>query len=372
MVRSNSLAGQLIRALAARPSVTTVSSPVSSKTQFEAAMAARPVRVVDVPTEQVRKQENQRSRGNPAVVYRTSEPTAEKADTLIEALPWILRLKGAVIVVRYSGSAMLDPELRKAFAADMVFLRHVGIKPVVVHGGGPQVAAMLQRLGIQSEFKGGLRVTTAETADVARMVLVGQVGREIVGLINQHGPYAVGVSGEDAQLLTAERRPATVDGAPVDIGQVGDVVQVNVSALTDLIDAGRIPVVSAVAPDVDGVLYNLSPDAAASALAIAVGARKLVMLTDVEGLYARYRDPGTLISRLTADELAELLPTLEAGLVPRMEACLRAVQGGVPAVHIVDSRIPHSILLEVFTAERFGTMVSGDPEMPRPSTVSRR
>ncbi|MEV4133711.1 acetylglutamate kinase [Dactylosporangium sp. NPDC049742] len=280
-----------------------------------------------------------------------------KANTLIEALPWLERFSGSTVVVKYGGNAMLDNELKRAFAADMVFLRHVGIKPVVVHGGGPQISAMLKRLGITSEFKGGLRVTTPETADVVRMVLVGQVGRELVGLINEHGPHAVGMSGEDAGLFTAVRRPAIVDGSPVDIGQVGDVEHVNVGAVADLIAAGRIPVVSTVAPDADGVLHNLNADTAAGALAIALKARKLVVLTDVEGLYARYPDPESLISQLTTDELTELLPTLESGMVPKMEACLRAVKGGVPAAHVVDGRVPHSLLLEVFTSEGFGTMV---------------
>jgi acetylglutamate kinase len=280
-----------------------------------------------------------------------------KANTLIEALPWLERFSGSTVVVKYGGNAMIDNELKRAFAADMVFLRHVGIKPVVVHGGGPQISAMLKRLGIASEFKGGLRVTTPETADVVRMVLVGQVGRELVGLINEHGPHAVGMSGEDAGLFTAVRRPAIVDGAPVDIGQVGDVERVNVSAVADLIAAGRIPVVSTVAPDADGVLHNLNADTAAGALAVALQARKLVVLTDVEGLYRNYPDPSSLISQLTADELTELLPTLEAGMVPKMEACLRAVKGGVPAAHVVDGRVPHSLLLEVFTSEGFGTMV---------------
>ncbi|MFC5007251.1 acetylglutamate kinase [Dactylosporangium cerinum] len=280
-----------------------------------------------------------------------------KANTLIEALPWLERFSGSTIVVKYGGNAMLDNELKRAFAADMVFLRHVGIKPVVVHGGGPQISAMLKRLGIASEFKGGLRVTTPETADVVRMVLVGQVGRELVGLINEHGPHAVGMSGEDAGLFTAVRRPAIIDGSPVDIGQVGDVEHVNIGAVADLIAAGRIPVVSTVAPDADGVLHNLNADTAAGALAIALKARKLVVLTDVEGLYARYPDPESLISQLTADQLADLLPTLESGMVPKMEACLRAVKGGVPAAHVVDGRVPHSLLLEVFTSEGFGTMV---------------
>ncbi|MFC5926699.1 acetylglutamate kinase [Micromonospora vulcania] len=280
-----------------------------------------------------------------------------KAEALIEALPWLTRFAGATVVVKYGGNAMINPELQRAFAADMVFLRYAGLKPVVVHGGGPQISAMLGRLGIASEFRGGLRVTTAEAMDVVRMVLVGQVGRELVGSINAHGPYAVGLSGEDARLFTAVRRPAYVDGLPVDVGQVGDVESVDVSAVTDLIAAGRIPVISTVAPDVDGVLHNLNADTAAAALAIALGARKLVVLTDVPGLYADWPDTGSLISEIVADDLAKLLPTLESGMVPKMEACLRAVRGGVPAAHVVDGRVAHSTLLEVFTSEGFGTMV---------------
>jgi acetylglutamate kinase len=280
-----------------------------------------------------------------------------KATTLIEALPWLTRFHGATIVIKYGGNAMIDAELQRAFAADMVFLRYAGIKPIVVHGGGPQISAMLKRLGIATEFRGGLRVTTPEAMDVVRMVLVGQVGRGLVNLINGYGPFAVGMSGEDAHLFTAVRRSAYVDGEPVDVGQVGDVAAVNTSAITDLIGAGRIPVVSTVAPDADGVLHNLNADTAAAALAVALDARKLVVLTDVEGLYADWPDAGSLITEITAAELAELLPTLDAGMVPKMEACLRAVKDGVPAAHVVDGRVPHSLLLEVFTEEGFGTMV---------------
>lgn len=280
-----------------------------------------------------------------------------KAATLIEALPWLARFHGTVVVVKYGGNAMVDPDLQRAFAADMVFLRYAGIKPVVVHGGGPQITAMLERLGVATEFRGGLRVTTPEAMGVVRMVLVGQVGRELVGLINGHGPFAVGLSGEDARLFTAVRRPAYVDGEPVDVGLVGDVAAVNASAVTDLIDAGRIPVISTVAPDADGVLHNLNADTAAAALAAALRARKLVILTDVPGVYADWPDPDSLVSQLTADELARLLPRLSAGMVPKMEACLRAVRDGVPAAHVVDGRVAHSTLLEVFTSEGFGTMV---------------
>jgi acetylglutamate kinase len=291
-----------------------------------------------------------------------------KATTLIEALPWLERFHGAVVVIKYGGNAMTgtgrgatagggQAELKRAFAADMVFLRYVGLKPVVVHGGGPQISAMLDRLGIASEFRGGLRVTSAEAMDVVRMVLVGQVGRELVGLVNEHGPFAVGMSGEDAGLFTAVRRPAYVDGSPVDVGQVGDVARVRPEAVADLIEAGRIPVISTVAPDADGVLHNLNADTAAGALAVALQARKLVVLTDVEGLYTDWPDRESLVSQIAVDDLDKLLPRLRSGMVPKMEACLRAVRGGVPAAHVVDGRVPHSILLEVFTSEGFGTMV---------------
>ena len=281
----------------------------------------------------------------------------EKAGILAEALPWMQRFHGRVVVVKYGGNAMIDEELKQAFARDMVFLRLAGILPVVVHGGGPQISAMLTRLGLPGEFRGGLRVTTPETIDVVRMVLVGQVGRELVGLINQHGPYAVGLSGEDAGLFTAEKRTALVGGEVVDIGLVGDVVEVSPDAVLDIVRAGRIPVVAGIAPDVDGQVYNITADSAAAALAAALDAAKLVVLTDVEGLYANYPDPESVISELTAADLEPMLPGLESGMAPKMEACLRAVRGGVGQAHVIDGRVPHSVLLEVFTTEGVGTMV---------------
>jgi acetylglutamate kinase len=282
---------------------------------------------------------------------------AEKAGVLAEALPWLQRFHDRIVVVKYGGNAMIDDELKQAFAQDMVFLRLAGIHPVVVHGGGPQITAMLDRLGLPAEFRGGLRVTTPETIDVVRMVLVGQVGRELVGLINQHGPYAVGLSGEDAGMFTAARRTALVDGEPVDIGLVGDVVSVNPEAVLDIVAAGRIPVVAGVAPDLDGTVYNINADSAAAALAAALDAAKLVVLTDVEGLFANYPDPESVISELTADQLEPMLPALASGMAPKMEACLRAVRGGVGQAHVIDGRLPHSVLLEVFTSEGVGTMV---------------
>jgi acetylglutamate kinase len=283
---------------------------------------------------------------------------AAKAGVLAEALPWLQRFQDAVVVVKYGGNAMIDDGLRRAFAEDMVFLRLAGIRPVVVHGGGPQITSMLTRLGMEGEFRGGLRVTTPETMDVVRMVLVGQVGRELVGLINTHGPYAVGLSGEDARLFTAARRTATVDGEQVDVGLVGDVVAVNPTAVLDLVAGGRIPVVSTVAPDVDGVVHNVNADTAAAALAEALGARKLVVLTDVEGLYTDWPDRTSLRSEIDDVALEALLPSLSSGMIPKMEACLRAVRGGVPRAHVIDGRVAHSVLLEVFTSAGVGTMVA--------------
>ncbi|MDA2986249.1 MAG: acetylglutamate kinase [Actinomycetota bacterium] len=287
---------------------------------------------------------------------------AHKAGVLADALPWLERWHGATVVIKYGGNAMTDDALKAGFAEDVLFLRLAGLRPVVVHGGGPQISAMLSKLGVESEFKGGLRVTPPEVMDVVGMVLVGQVQRELVRLINEHGPYAVGLSGEDAHLFTAERRGAQVDGATVDIGQVGDVVNVRPDFVLQLLDDGLIPVVSTVARGEDGTSYNVNADTAAAALATALHAQKLIVLTDVEGLYENWPDRDSLIAVIGMDRLRALLPTLESGMVPKMEACLRAVEGGVPRATVIDGRVPHSLLLEVFTDSGVGTMVL--PEEP--------
>ncbi len=282
-----------------------------------------------------------------------------KAATLIESLPWLKKFNDQIIVVKFGGNAMVSEELTRAFAEDMVYLRTVGIKPVVVHGGGPQITKMLERLGIESEFRGGYRVTSPEAMDVVRMVLTGQVSRDLVGHMNEHGPLAASISGEDAGLFVGERRGVEIDGEMVDLGLVGDVVAVDPEAVHALIDAGRIPVVSSIAPDKDtpGQSLNVNADAAAASLAVALGAAKLVILTDVAGLYSDWPNMDSLVSEIGADELRALLPSLESGMIPKMAACLEAVDGGVPKAAIIDGRNPHSILLEIFTQTGSGTEV---------------
>lgn len=288
----------------------------------------------------------------------------EKAAVLAEALPWLERFRGATVVVKYGGNAMTDEALKQSFAEDIVFLRLAGLRPVVVHGGGPQISAMLDQVGIASEFRGGLRVTTPEAMEVVRMVLTGQVQRDIVTLINAHGPFAVGLSGEDAHLFRAERRGVVIDGVDVDLGLVGDVVEVRPDFVTDLLDEGRIPVVSTVAPDAAGVAHNVNADTAAAALAVALGAEKLVVLTDVPGLYADWPSSTEVIAEIGVGALRQMLPTLESGMAPKMEACLRAVEGGVPRAHVIDGRVSHALLVEVFTDSGVGTMVLPDGSAP--------
>ena len=280
-----------------------------------------------------------------------------KAAVLAEALPWLERFHGATIVIKYGGNAMTEPPLMLDFAADVAFLRLAGLRPVVVHGGGPQISARLVELGVTSEFRAGLRVTTPEVMAVVSEVLTGFVQPEIVGLINAHTPRAVGLSGTDEHLFVAERRSAMIDGDRIDIGLVGDVVEVDPTYVVHLLDTGRIPVVSSVAPDAHGTLHNVNADTAAAALAIALRATKFVVLTDVEGLYAAWPDRDSLISRIDSASLRALLPELDSGMIPKMEACLRAVEGGVPRAHVIDGRVPHAVLLEVFTDQGVGTMV---------------
>ncbi len=291
-----------------------------------------------------------------------SEPISlvEKASILTETLPWLETYAGKIVVIKYGGNAMIDEDLKRAFAEDIVFMKRCGVHPVVVHGGGPQISAMLKRLNIASEFRGGLRVTTPEAMEVVRMVLSGQVGRDLVGLINSHSSLAVGMSGEDGGLFVAERRGAVVDGEEVDIGLVGDVVAVRTEAVEGLIASGWVPVVASIAPDRDGVVHNVNADTAAAALAVALRAERLVVLTDVEGLYRDWPHSTEVITELSASDLRSMMPTLESGMLPKMEACLRAVEGGLTRATVADGRVPHALLLEIFTNVGIGTMVTQD------------
>ncbi|WP_127819461.1 acetylglutamate kinase [Microbacterium sp. CPCC 204701] len=282
-----------------------------------------------------------------------------RAVTLIESLPWLKRFRDQIVVIKYGGNAMVSEELQDAFAADIAYLRYVGVKPVVVHGGGPQISSMLDRLAIPSEFKGGYRVTSTEAISVVRMVLTGQINPQLVSRINAHGPVATGLSGEDAGLFGGRRRGVVIEGIEHDLGRVGDVVQVAPQPVLDQLAAGRIPVVSSIAPDLDrpGHSLNVNADAAASALAVALGAAKLVVLTDVPGLYADWPNRDSLVSHLTSAELRAMMPTLESGMIPKMSACLEAVEGGVETAAIIDGRVPHSVLVEIFTSKGIGTEV---------------
>jgi acetylglutamate kinase len=292
-------------------------------------------------------------------VDNTPAEATVKAATLIEALPWLKKFHNQIIVVKFGGNAMVSEELQRAFAEDMVYLRYAGIRPVVVHGGGPQISAMLARLGIESEFRGGYRVTTPEAMEVVRMVLTGQINRDLVSHINAHGPLAAGLSGEDAGLFRGRRRGVVIDGEEVDLGLVGDVIGVDPEAVHAQLNAGRIPVISSIAPDVDvpGQSLNVNADAAAAALAASLNAAKLVILTDVAGLYSDWPNRDSLVSVIDVEALKTLLPDLESGMIPKMTACLDAVEGGVAKAAIIDGRVPHSILVEIFTGSGIGTEV---------------
>ena len=296
-------------------------------------------------------------------IVQRLQAAQDKAEVLVQALPWIREFAGQTIVVKYGGNAMVNDELKQAFVHDVMFFHHVGLRPVIVHGGGPQINSMLQRLGIASEFRGGLRVTTPEAMDVVRMVLTGQVQRELVSLINRDAPYAVGMSGEDAGLLKARKRKIVIDGEAVDLGQVGDVHEVNPQSIVELLDADRIPVISTIATDADGTgILNVNADTAAAAIAGSLGASKLLMLTDVEGLYLDWPNKDSLASQVSDTQVRELLPKLDAGMRPKMEAALYAIDAGVKAAHVIDGRMAHSMLLEIFTDAGVGTLVTKETE----------
>ncbi len=301
-----------------------------------------------------------------SLTYQLQAPEEARrfANTLVQALPWMKEHAGKIVVIKFGGNAMVDEELQEAFGEDIAFLRYAGLKPVVVHGGGPQITRMLDRLGIESEFKAGFRVTTPEAMSVVRMVLQGQVNPELVSLVNSHGPMAMGLSGEDAAIFTARKMKAVADGEEIDLGQVGEVITVDPSPVLDQLAAGRVPVISSIAPDSDQAnrSLNVNADLAASALAVALQAEKLVLLTDVPGLYADWPNRDSLISSIGVDELREMLGSLESGMIPKMQACLQAVEGGVETATVIDGRVPHSVLVELFTDRGIGTEVRGGDE----------
>ena len=281
-----------------------------------------------------------------------------KAETLIESLDWLRQFHDKVIVIKFGGNAMVDQELQRAFAQDVAYLRYVGIKPVVVHGGGPQITARLSELGIESIFRGGMRVTDEQSIPVIKDVLKNQIGGQLAELIQEAGASAKVLSGEDENLFKAVKVQAQLPEGPVDLGLVGEVRSVNPRAVLNAIENSVVPVISSIAPNSDGQLLNVNADLAAAALAVAVGAEKLMVLTDVQGLYSDWPNKDSLISSISTEELKELLPKLESGMIPKMQACLEAVEGGVPKAHIIDGRTPHSILLEVFTKSGVGTQVT--------------
>ena len=279
----------------------------------------------------------------------------ERAELLVEMLPYISRWRGKVVVIKFGGNAMVDTTLTDGFAADMVLLRQIGLAPVVVHGGGPQIGNLMARLGKTSEFRDGLRVTDAETLDIARMVLVGKVNRDIVGAINVHGPMAVGISGEDGRVITATARNP-------DLGFVGEVTDVNTDLLVRLLAEGLIPVISTIGADAKGQAYNINSDTVAGAVAEALEAEKVVYLTDVAGLLDDVDQPDSLIRRTTAGSLAARMASgkIVGGMIPKIEACISAVRNGVNSAHLLDGRVPHVVLVELFTDAGVGTMITDD------------
>jgi acetylglutamate kinase len=295
----------------------------------------------------------------PTTTTATGVPTAspvasaaEKAAVLAEALPYIREFSGSIVVIKYGGHAMATPALAELFAADVVLMRLVGLNPVVVHGGGPQITDLMRRLGKEPSFVDGRRVTDTETVDIVRMALVGKVNREIVAAINRHGPYAVGLSGEDAGLIQVEMRDPM-------LGFVGDVSAIDPTIVHRLVNEELIPVIATVGVDDQGQAYNVNADTVAGAVAEALDAEKLVYLTDVAGIYERWPDESSKLSRVHVDRLAELLASgaVREGMIPKIESCIHALQYGVRRAHVLDGRLPHVLLLEFFTREGIGTMV---------------
>ena len=280
-----------------------------------------------------------------------------KAETLIESLSWLQDFHGKVVVIKFGGNAMVDQELTRAFAQDMAYLRFVGIKPVVVHGGGPQISARLAELGMETEFRSGLRVTTPQVMQVVRDVLRNQISSNLASLVESAGAKAIVLSGEDSNLFRAETVTVDQAGDALDVGLVGEVTQVNPRVVLEALANGVVPIISTVAPDNQGQLLNVNADLAAASLAVALGAEKLLLLTDVAGLYSDWPNKDSLISEIRVAELTQLMLKLESGMIPKMQACLNALAGGVPRAHIIDGRAPHSILLEIFTSSGVGTLV---------------
>jgi acetylglutamate kinase len=288
----------------------------------------------------------------------------EKASILVEALPYIKKFYGRTVVIKYGGNAMINCELKQAVLTDIVLMKYVGMHPVIVHGGGPGITGMLERVGKKSEFVGGLRVTDEETMDIVEMVLVGKINKEIVGMLNNIGGKAVGLSGKDADLLVASKKYGRVpaengEDEVVDIGQVGAIDKVNPEIISTVIREGYIPVVAPVAAGEGGKSYNVNADSAAGALAEALQADKLIILTDVEGILADKDDTESLISTIKVGEVPDLIRKgiIQGGMIPKVECCVSAVNSGVKTTHILDGRVPHSILLEIFTDRGIGTMV---------------
>ena len=281
----------------------------------------------------------------------------QKAAVLAEALPWLLKFQESIVVIKFGGNAMTNPELSKQFAQDVVFLKLAGLQPIVVHGGGPQISKKLDESGINSEFKSGYRVTTEESIKVVKDVLVNEIQKDLVLNINENAKLAVGMSGDSNSLIAVEKLFLKDNDQRIDIGLVGNVVKVDVKQIIDVLESGQIPVISTLGMGKDNLIYNVNADTAASAIAVAMNAQKMVILTDVAGLMEKYPDEKTLIPTVDIKGLKKLMPSLDEGMRPKMQACLEAVEAGVKRAHVIDGRAPHAVLVEVFTDSGTGTMV---------------